>query len=181
MPELPDLTLYREALAQRIVGQHLDNALILLPFLLRMVEPPLTSAQGRRVTEVRRIGKRLAIGLEGELWLVFHLMIAGRLHWFDAGTPLARRAALARVQFGSGTLTLTDFDGNGVCRAVAQRESHAQARPDGSETVQRVSRVSVIPRKMARSLSVAPSTSPARIRALKARCRSRFGFSPGPS
>jgi formamidopyrimidine-DNA glycosylase len=60
------------------------------------------------VTEVRRIGKRLAIGLEGELWLVFHLMIAGRLHWFDAGTPLARRAALARLQFGNGTLTLTE-------------------------------------------------------------------------
>jgi formamidopyrimidine-DNA glycosylase len=108
MPELPDVTVYREALAQRIVGQHLDNILILLPFLLRTVEPPIASAQGRRVTEVRRIGKRLAIGLEGELWLVFHLMIAGRLHWFDAGAPLARRAALARLQFGSGILTLTE-------------------------------------------------------------------------
>jgi formamidopyrimidine-DNA glycosylase len=108
MPELPDLTVYREALAQRIVGQPLDNTRILLPFLLRTVEPPLISAHGRRVTEVRRIGKRLAIGLEGELWLVFHLMVAGRLHWFDAGTPLARRAALLRLQFGSGTLTLTE-------------------------------------------------------------------------
>jgi formamidopyrimidine-DNA glycosylase len=108
MPELPDVTVYREALAQRVVGQILDKVLILLPFLLRTVEPPIASAEGRRVTEVRRIGKRLAIGLEGDLWLVFHLMIAGRLHWFDAGTPLARRAALARVQFGNGTLTLTE-------------------------------------------------------------------------
>jgi formamidopyrimidine-DNA glycosylase len=108
MPELPDLTVYREALAQRIVGLPLDNTRILLPFLLRTVEPPLISAHGRRVTEVRRIGKRLAIGLEGELWLVLHLMVAGRLHWFDAGTPLARRAALLRLQFGSGTLTLTE-------------------------------------------------------------------------
>lgn len=108
MPELPDVTIYREALAQRVVGQLLDNTLILQPFLLRTVEPAIASAQGRRVTEVRRIGKRLAIGLEGELWLVFHLMIAGRLHWFDAGTPLARRAALARLQFGNGTLTLTE-------------------------------------------------------------------------
>jgi len=108
MPELPDVTVYREALAQRVVGQSLDKALILLPFLLRTVEPPLSVAEGRRVIEVRRVGKRLAIGLEGDFWLVFHLMIAGRLHWFDAGTPLARRAALLRLQFGSGTLTLTE-------------------------------------------------------------------------
>jgi formamidopyrimidine-DNA glycosylase len=72
------------------------------------VAPPIDSAQGRRVTEVRRIGKRLAIGLEGDLWLVFHLMIAGRLHWFDAGRPRGKRAALARLQWESGTLTLTE-------------------------------------------------------------------------
>lgn len=108
MPELPDVSVYREALEQRIVGQRLEKALILSPFLLRTVEPPIGTAQDRRVTEVRRIGKRLALGLEGELWLVFHLMIAGRLHWFDAGKPLAKRAALARLQFGSGTLTLTE-------------------------------------------------------------------------
>jgi len=108
MPELPDVTVYCEALAQRVVGQTLDKILIILPFLLRTVEPPIAAAQGRRVTEVRRIGKRLGIGLEGDLWLVFHLMIAGRLHWFEAGTALGRRAALARVQFGNGTLTLTE-------------------------------------------------------------------------
>ena len=108
MPELPDLTVYREALEQRIAGQHLEKVLIQSPFLLRTVAPPIGSALGRRVTEVRRIGKRLGVGLEGELWLVFHLMIAGRLHWFDAGAPLARRAALARLQFASGTLTVTE-------------------------------------------------------------------------
>ncbi|MFZ0551427.1 MAG: DNA-formamidopyrimidine glycosylase family protein [Steroidobacteraceae bacterium] len=108
MPELPDLTVYRDALAERVVHQPLDKVLILFPFLLRTVEPPIASAQGRRVTGVRRIGKRLGLGLEGELWLVFHLMIAGRLHWFDAATPPSRRAALARLQFGNGTLTLTE-------------------------------------------------------------------------
>src|SRR5487761_194366 len=101
MPELPDLTVYREALEHRIVGRRLDKVLILSPFLLRTVAPAMESAHGRRATEVRRIGKRLAVGLEGELWLVFHLMIAGRLHWFDAGKPLGKRAALARLHWDS--------------------------------------------------------------------------------
>jgi formamidopyrimidine-DNA glycosylase len=108
MPELPDLSVYREALQRRIVGQQLENVLIRSPFLLRTVDPPIASAEGRRAVEVRRIGKRLAIGLEGELWLVFHLMIAGRLHWFDAGTPLGKRAPLARLKWDNGTLTLTE-------------------------------------------------------------------------
>ena len=108
MPELPDVTVYREALEQRIVGQRLEKVLILSPFLLRTVEPHISLAEDRCVIEVRRIGKRLSIGLAGDLWLVFHLMIAGRLHWFDAGRPLGKRAALARLQFDSGTLTLTE-------------------------------------------------------------------------
>ncbi|HEX5462961.1 MAG TPA: DNA-formamidopyrimidine glycosylase family protein [Steroidobacteraceae bacterium] len=108
MPELPDVCVYREALEQRVAGRRLERVLLQSPFLLRTVDPPIDSAQGRCVTEVRRIGKRLALGLEGELWLVFHLMIAGRLHWFDAGAPPGRRAALARLQFDSGTLTLTE-------------------------------------------------------------------------
>jgi formamidopyrimidine-DNA glycosylase len=108
MPELPDLTVYLEALDQRIVGQPLERILILSPFLLRTAVPPIESAQGRRVNEVRRIGKRIAIGLEDDLWLVFHLMIAGRLHWFERGAPVAKRPALARVEFGNGTLTLTE-------------------------------------------------------------------------
>jgi formamidopyrimidine-DNA glycosylase len=108
MPELPDLAVYVQALSERLVGQVLERALIQSPFLLRTVEPPIQSAHGRRVTQVRRIGKRIAIGLEGELWLVFHLMIAGRLHWFARGTPPPKRATLARLEFGSGTLTLTE-------------------------------------------------------------------------
>jgi formamidopyrimidine-DNA glycosylase len=108
MPELPDLTVYLEALDARIVGQRLERLLIRSPFLLRTAEPPIESAQGRRVTEVRRIGKRLAIGLEGDLWLVFHLMIAGRLHWIEPGARSSRRAALARLEFSNGALTLTE-------------------------------------------------------------------------
>ena len=108
MPELPDLTVYIEALASRIVGRRLERAFILKPFLLRTVEPPIEAVYGRRVDAVRRIGKRIALGLEGDLWLVFHLMIAGRLHWFARGVPLAKRAALARLEFESGTLTLTE-------------------------------------------------------------------------
>jgi formamidopyrimidine-DNA glycosylase len=108
VPELPDLTVYIEALASRIVGRRLERAFILKPFLLRTVEPPIEAVYGRRVDAVRRIGKRIALGLEGDLWLVFHLMIAGRLHWFARGAPLAKRAALARLEFESGTLTLTE-------------------------------------------------------------------------
>lgn len=108
MPELPDLTVYREALEQRIAGQRLEKVLLQSPFLLRTVEPPIASALGRRASEVRLIGKRLAIALEGDLWLVFHLMIAGRLHWYDAGRPIPKRAALARLQWSSGMLTLTE-------------------------------------------------------------------------
>jgi formamidopyrimidine-DNA glycosylase len=108
MPELPDLTVYLEALDRRIVGQRLERVLVLSPFLLRTAVPPIQSSQGRRVNQVRRIGKRIAIGLDDDLWLVFHLMIAGRLHWFDQGAPPAKRAALARLEFGNGTLTLTE-------------------------------------------------------------------------
>ena len=108
MPELPDVTLYVEALEQRIVGQRLERVIIPSPFLLRTVVPPIQAAQGKRVTAVRRIGKRIAIGLEDQLWLVFHLMIAGRLHWFAQGTAVAKRAALARLEFTNGILTLTE-------------------------------------------------------------------------
>ena len=108
MPELPDLTVYLEALQQRLVGRRLERVLIVSPFLLRTAVPPVQAAERRCVTEVRRLGKRLVIGLEGDLWLVFHLMIAGRLHWYDRGTPPPKRAVLARLQFDNGTLTLTE-------------------------------------------------------------------------
>jgi len=108
MPELPDLVVYLDALERRIVGQRLERVLIVSPFFLRTAVPPITTAEGRRVVEVRRIGKRLAIRLEGDLWLVSHLMIAGRLHWFEHGEPRSRRAALARLEFSNGTLTVTE-------------------------------------------------------------------------
>jgi formamidopyrimidine-DNA glycosylase len=108
MPELPDLTVYLEALDHRIVGQRLERVMILSPFLLRTAVPPIQSAHGRRVSELRRVGKRIAIGLEENLWLVLHLMIAGRLHWFGRGEPLSKRPALARLEFSNGTLTLTE-------------------------------------------------------------------------
>jgi formamidopyrimidine-DNA glycosylase len=108
MPELPDVTVYVEALEQRILGERLERVLVLAPFLLRTAVPPIDSANGRRVLAVRRVGKRIAIGLEGELWLVLHLMIAGRLHWFGRGARVSKRAAQARFEFSSGTLTLTE-------------------------------------------------------------------------
>ena len=108
MPELPDLTVYLEALERRIVGQPLERVLIPSPFLLRTAVPPIDDARGLRVTQLRRIGKRIAVGLERDYWLLFHLMIAGRLHWFAKGTPLSRRAVLARLEFANGTLTLTE-------------------------------------------------------------------------
>ena len=107
MPELPDLTVYLEALGTRIIGQTLEQVQVRSPFLLRTALPPIESAQGRRVTELRRIGKRIALGLEGDLWLVFHLMVAGRLHWFEPGTAI-KRTPLASFRFTSGTLTLTE-------------------------------------------------------------------------
>jgi formamidopyrimidine-DNA glycosylase len=108
MPELPDVTVYLEALAERIVGQRLKRIALINPFLLRTATPPLKSAEGHRVEQLRRIGKRIAMGLEGDLWLVLHLMIAGRLHWFARGSKVSGRAALARFEFENGTLTLTE-------------------------------------------------------------------------
>ncbi|MBV9344216.1 MAG: formamidopyrimidine-DNA glycosylase [Gammaproteobacteria bacterium] len=108
MPELPDVTVYVEALRRRLVGARLERVEILNPFVLRTAQPPLEAAYGRPVLEVRRIGKRIAIGLTEELWLVLHLMIAGRLHWFAPGTAPAKRRPLARLAFTSGLLTLTE-------------------------------------------------------------------------
>jgi formamidopyrimidine-DNA glycosylase len=99
MPELPDITVYLEALAPRIVGRRLERIDIASPFLLRSVEPAISSAVGRKVLGLRRVGKRVAIGLEGDLWLILHLMIAGRLHWYPAGHRARRRQALASWQF----------------------------------------------------------------------------------
>ena len=115
MPELPDLTVYVEALEARLLGQPLLGARLGNPFLLRTVDPPLSSAAGRPVRAVRRLGKRLVLSLEGDLHLALHLMIAGRLHWKAAGAALPGRPArapnrhvLLALDFTSGTLTLTE-------------------------------------------------------------------------
>jgi formamidopyrimidine-DNA glycosylase len=108
MPELPDISLYIEALEQRLRGSNLLGARIAHPFLLRTADPPLSALFGRKVVALRRVGKRIAFGFEGDLWLVLHLMIAGRLHWFPAGTKPKGRAPLATFTFESGALTLTE-------------------------------------------------------------------------
>ncbi len=108
MPELPDITLYIEALEQRVRGARLESVRISHPFLLRTFEPPLSELNGRKVVAFRRVGKRIAFGFEGDYWLVLHLMIAGRLHWFPAGTKRSARAALAVFTFETGILTLTE-------------------------------------------------------------------------
>ena len=104
MPELPDVTVYIEALAQRIRGARLDKVRLFNPFLLRTAVPPIASAEGKPVTGLRRLGKRVVIELEGELFLVLHLMIAGRLHWQGKKT----RSTLALFEFDAGTLSLTE-------------------------------------------------------------------------
>lgn len=108
MPELPDIAAYVSALEDRIVGRPLERVRLASPFLLRTAQPPISSADGRTVREVRRVGKRIAIGLDGDLWLVFHLMVAGRLHWKAAGAKLAGRNALAALDFPNGSLVLTE-------------------------------------------------------------------------
>jgi formamidopyrimidine-DNA glycosylase len=108
MPELPDITLYLEALEQRIVGQRLERSRILSPFLLRSVEPALDSAHGAIVASLRRLGKRIAIGFDSDLWLVVHLMIAGRLQWRDTWPSSLPRQALLALGFTTGALTMTE-------------------------------------------------------------------------
>jgi formamidopyrimidine-DNA glycosylase len=108
MPELPDITAYLSALETRIVGQPLERVRLGSPFLLRTVQPPLSEVEGRVVQGLRRIGKRIAIGVEDDLWLVLHLMIAGRLHWKPARTKLAGRRSLAAFDFPNGSLVLTE-------------------------------------------------------------------------
>jgi formamidopyrimidine-DNA glycosylase len=108
MPELPDITVYIEALESRVVGQILEHVRIAKPFLLRSVDPPISAAQGKRVTGVRRMGKRIVLDLEDDLFLVIHLMIAGRLRWLPAGGKAPGKIGLAAFDFSNGTLILTE-------------------------------------------------------------------------
>jgi formamidopyrimidine-DNA glycosylase len=108
MPELPDIAAYISALQPRLVGQTLEKVRLASVFLLRTVDPPLEAVEGHKVVALRRVGKRIAIGVEGDVWAVLHLMIAGRLHWKPAQAKLAGRNALAAFDFATGTLTLTE-------------------------------------------------------------------------
>lgn len=108
MPEYPDITVYIEALSARVQDQVLRGARIASPFLIRTYKPPLDSLHGRRIVRLKRVGKRIAFGFEDDHWMVLHLMIAGRLHWKDAGAASKARSHLAAFDFDNGTLTLTE-------------------------------------------------------------------------
>ena len=108
MPELPDISAYISALEPRIVGRRLERVRLASVFLLRTAEPPIAGVERRVVREIRRIGKRIAMGVEGDLWLVLHLMIAGRLHWRAPGVKLSGRQNLAAFDFANGSLVLTE-------------------------------------------------------------------------
>jgi len=108
VPELPDIVVYIEALEKRILGQTLEQARIASPFLLRTAEPPVAALEGKRVVKLRRMGKRICIGLEDDLWLVLHLMIAGRLHWKKRGVKVSPPRGLAALDFTNGSLLWTE-------------------------------------------------------------------------
>src|ERR1051326_1308756 len=157
MPELPDVTIYIEALEARILGQTLERVRLASPFLLRTIDPPLAATHGKKVRRMRRVGKRIAIGLEGDLWLVIHLMIAGRLHWREQNANLPRKNAPAAFDFSNGTLVLTEagsqkraslhviageqglnaLDAGGIDVYDADHESFARALTSANHTLKR--------------------------------------------
>ena len=122
MPELPDITVYLERLEAKVHGDTLQHIRVMNPFLLRTAVPPIAQAEGRRVIGLERLGKRIVLALEGGLFLVIHLMIAGRLRWLPAGAKPPGKSALARFEFGAGTLVLTE--------AGTQRRASLHLLPD---------------------------------------------------
>jgi len=157
MPELPDITVYIEALEKRILGQRLERVRILSPFLLRTVEPPVASVEGKKVVELRRMGKRICIAVEGGIWLVLHLMIAGRLHWHGkeggsdgkpegkgrgkvraAKVKLGGRQNLATFEFSSGTLVWTEAGSQkrASLHSVAGEDGLRELDPGGVEVLE---------------------------------------------
>ena len=138
MPELPDITDYIEALKPRVLGQPLLGLRRGSPFLLRSVEPPLSAFEGRRGEELLRLGKRIAFGFEGDLWLVLHLMIAGRLHWKEPGAALPGKRGLAAFDFPEGTLILTEAGSKRRASLYAERGREAMLahHPGGLEVLE---------------------------------------------
>ena len=141
MPELPDLTVYVEALQRRVCGTRLLAVEVRHPFLLRTYEPPIGALIGRHVTQVQRRAKRIVLGFEGDLWLALHLMIAGRLHWASREATRGRagvRSGLARFEFESGTLTLTEAGSKrrAALALFAGERQLQQALPRGLEVLE---------------------------------------------
>jgi formamidopyrimidine-DNA glycosylase len=137
MPELPDIVVYIEALEKRILGERLEAVRIVSPFLLRTAVPPVSSAAGKRVQEVRRLGKRICIGLEEDLWLVLHLMIAGRLHWRPRRAKVSPPRGLAAFDFPAGTLLWTEAGSQkrASLHVVAEEDGLSPLDPGGLEVL----------------------------------------------
>jgi formamidopyrimidine-DNA glycosylase len=135
MPELPDITIYLEALERRILEHRLTGVRIASPFLVRTFEPAVDSAVGRTVRELRRLGKRIVIGFDDDLWFVLHLMIAGRLHWKPSGVKLSGKNQLAAFDFETGTLLLTEAGSKrrAALWVVQGSEALAEHNPGGLE------------------------------------------------
>ena len=138
MPELPDVTVYIEALEQRIQGRTLEQVRLASPFLLRSVDPPIVEAHGLTVTGLERLGKRIVIGLDADLFLVIHLMIAGRLHWTKPGAKLPGKRGLAAFDFAHGSLTFTEAGSRkrASLHVVRGRDALAEHDPGGLEVLQ---------------------------------------------
>ena len=137
MPELPDIVVYIEALEKRILGQRLDHVRIASPFLLRTATPPVAEAEGITVVRLRRLGKRICIGLDNDLWLVLHLMIAGRLHWKKRGVKVSPPRGLAAFDFANGTLLWTEAGSQkrAALHVVAGEAGLAALDPAGLEVL----------------------------------------------
>ena len=137
MPELPDITVYLEALERRIVGHVLERVAIADVFVLRTAVPPVSSVEGRRVRSLRRLGKRIAIGFEGGVWMVIHLMIAGRLHWTETGMKVVRRNVIASFYFDPGALSLSEAGTKrrASIHVVADAAALAQHDPGGLDVM----------------------------------------------
>jgi formamidopyrimidine-DNA glycosylase len=138
MPELPDIVVYLDCLRPRIQGKRLERVRLVSPVLLRSVEPPLSAAAGRTVVGLRRLGKRIVIGLEGELFLVLHLMIAGRLHWKAPGAKPPGKVGLAAFDFTSGALVLTEAGSKrrASLHVVGGEADLARLNPGGLEVLE---------------------------------------------
>jgi formamidopyrimidine-DNA glycosylase len=138
VPELPDIVVYVDALKKRILGERLDHVRVVSPFLLRTATPPLSDAEGKTIVQIRRLGKRICIGLENDLWLVLHLMIAGRLHWRKRDAKLSPPRGLAAFDFANGTLLWTEAGSQkrASLHVVASEEGLAALDPGGLEVLE---------------------------------------------